>query len=270
MSSSQCFSSEKPNMLFYYVNGVANTEEDAKQTTQRIGEIIKEGIGEGEEKPICLDAHYNDSTPTERIATNVLLICLGFSCVAYWMNQESKKKWNTCNMIVGAAGVCAICALFIDQFKIQDYKNKISGELTEEIKYFLNKNPLNIANLILHSQGADIGARSLSYLEEYKDRIRVITLGGMVTIRQDIGYKVKNFMFENDPIQIQKLDFDEILKLTCTKDSKDLIILKKDRFTCGVIHGLADIVINPLTHGVMDYLAHTDVKQSICCLLNED
>ena len=62
----------------------------------------------------------------------------------------------------------------------------------------LKKNLKNKANLILHSQGADIGYLTLRILSNYQNRIRVITLGGMVSIPEVMAFKVKNYVFQVD------------------------------------------------------------------------
>ncbi|MGE0197298.1 MAG: hypothetical protein AB7H48_07885 [Parachlamydiales bacterium] len=182
---------------FFFMNGIMNEDKDGSTTTDVIQSIIKE-------EPIFkvgkafVVFHYNDAAPTERVIQEVALGIGGAIATGYSIDKEVKKKGDAVSRSIGFAGACAIFGAVYDYKNMQEDKNRIASSLAGRVSKFLEEDKSNIANLILHSQGADVGYRTLEILEKYKDRIRVVTLGAMTTIPNGMCDRVVNYKFTND------------------------------------------------------------------------
>ncbi len=115
----------------------------------------------------------------------------------------------------------------------------------------MNENESNIANLILHSQGADIGYRALQQLGDYKDRIKVLTLGAMTTIPPDKGSVVVNYKFKNDWISLLFASPFEVLTIVIDQQQRNLVLKSLPEGLLGCNHGIDQYLAE---EGVRDYL----------------
>lgn len=83
---------------------------------------------------------------------------------------------------------------------IQDDKMDIARKMANKVKNFLKNNPGSHVLLIGHSQGAHITDLALDYLQHLHDRIRVITIGGLVKICQRKAKHVINVVNKGDTV----------------------------------------------------------------------
>lgn len=241
-----------PHIGFYFMNGIANTDGSGSKATEVIQEIIQES-SDFTEGATFVSFQHNNSAPTERMIQDIALGIGGLVAVTHSLNKESKKQGDTPSRIIGFAGACAIVGALYDYNKMQEDKNEIAKTLAGRVSKFLDEDKSNIANLILHSQGADVGYRSLELLSKYKTRIRVVTLGAMTTIPNNMCAQVINYKFNNDWIsRILALPFENTRKLMGQMDEREVIFLEKE---------------GALAHGVSDYLQDPYVKKSITFLL---
>lgn len=237
---------------FYYMNGIANTDESGSGATDVVQKIIQTAPNFEQDKTFVSFEH-NDSAPTERLLMEITIGIGGAVAVTHSLNKESKKQGDSASKFIGVAGACAIVGALYDYAKMQEQKNEIAETLAGRVSRFLDEHELNIANLIFHSQGADVGYRSLELLSKYKERIRVVTLGAMTTIPNSMCAQVTNYKFRNDWIsKLLALPFEITRESTDDMGQRDIILLEKE---------------GALAHGISDYLKEELVQDSLKNLL---
>ena len=160
---------------FYFVNGMANTDGHGRKATDAIREILQEASNFQDDR-VLVDFHLNDAAPTERVLLELAGAVGGAVALGYSINKEIKEEGDEFSRIIGFLGGIGITGAVIDYSQMQNDKNNIANKLAEKVAIFLRENEHNTANLILHSQGADVGYRALVTLSDYKQRIKVITL----------------------------------------------------------------------------------------------
>lgn len=173
----------------YFMNGMTTTKEEAKATAQKLREITG-----------CkVHLHHNDTTPASEATAAAAEIIFGLIGAIY--AAVSDKKTNTKKAIDTAIGIGSTVAI-ADGLRryhdIQVKKNETAKRLTAKVARYLRNNPRAHVTLVLHSQGADIADRL--NLSRYRDRIRVVTLGGMIPIAHKFAFKVINIQHERDLI----------------------------------------------------------------------
>jgi hypothetical protein len=237
---------------FYFVNGILSDDPYGSSVTQEIQTIIQSAGSFQTNGKAFVTFHPNFSTPAEKVVLDIFLIAIGTLVATYAINKEIEKKGDASSRALAALGICALVWGFYDYNKIQQEKNAIATNLAGRVSRFLNENPANVANLILHSQGADIGYRALEMLQSYKTRIRAMTLGGMVTIPNSMCSRVTNYKFSNDLVsRAVAAPFEEVRKV-CDQQQRGVTFLNSS----GI-----------LTHGVREYLKSPLIKQDLAFLL---
>jgi hypothetical protein len=168
------------------MNGVIATEDDARIIRRKISRITGERV----------KCHHNFTTPIERIGAYFALFVIGIGAFGYAL--KSKRERNE-KLAIGTIGIIAIAGAIIAYAKLQNEKNQLAEETARKIKRDLERSSDHRVTIVLHSQGADIGSRMFKdFTPNERKRIRVITLGGMVSIPNHYAAKVINFRFEND------------------------------------------------------------------------
>lgn len=237
---------------FYFMNGVANTDGSGSKTTEVIQKIIQESPDFVEDTTFVSFQH-NNAAPLEKLLEAAALAVAGTVAAIYSLYQELTEQGNNTTRLIGFVGACILANAGRDYEKMQENKNEIAKTLADRVSAFLDQDNANVANLILHSQGADVGYRSLELLSKYKERIRVVTLGAMITIPNNMCAQVTNYKFTNDWIsQFLALPFEMIRELTDGMGDRDIIRLEKK---------------GALAHAVNDYLQESSVKASLLHLL---
>jgi hypothetical protein len=159
--------------------------------------------------PVAL--HHNDTTPAEDAIGIFTKVALGSAGLGYALSSEKKtKEKKIADTAIGGASVIALLSALFDYKDIQDQKNESAEKLAQRVAGYLNRHPLYHITLIFHSQGADIGKRALRILDAFKDRINIVTIGGMVNISPSLAHRVVNFQNDGDMIShIAKFIFDD-------------------------------------------------------------
>ena len=173
----------------FYVNGMRAWHNYATQTKLTIQEIVQS-------ENVIL--HHNDSALDDRLLVDATLLISGIFSIVIGTRQESTKKGTERSKIFYTFGGVIIMMALVDYAKIQKEKNILASTLAKEVRSFLKKNKGNVVNLILHSQGADVGYRALTSLTMYKKQINVVTLGAMTTIPKSMCNRVVNYKFTGD------------------------------------------------------------------------
>ncbi|MCB0386508.1 MAG: hypothetical protein KDD43_14035, partial [Bdellovibrionales bacterium] len=83
---------------------------------------------------------------------------------------------------------------------IQETKGSCAQTLVGRVQAYLDANPQQDILLIFHSQGTHVGLQALSELQDYRGRIHVIGMGGMVRIPESLAKTVVNFAHTDDPV----------------------------------------------------------------------
>ena len=176
---------------FIYVNGIRTSKEDGEKTRKIIEDIIDQKI----------DFQYNDSVTNEKIVKIGIALTAGTFAGIYSINRESKGKGSDLTRIIGIGGAALIMCGAKQCAEINTAMNEQGQQLLNRINEFFQTYNYSPLNLILHSQAAYIGNLALTSLEpELKERIRVITLGGMTQISEDACDFVLNIQLNNDPV----------------------------------------------------------------------
>jgi hypothetical protein len=188
-----------PGRIFY-CNGITTSEEEALDHARQIERVTG----------VRTELHHNDTTSTDDVWGIVAKIGLGILGVAYAAGSEKKTtKKKAADTVIGGASAASIAWGLNDYRNIQRQKNASARDLADRAIEYLNEHPLYHITFILHSQGADIGLRALELLASFKDRINVVTIGGMVDVPTIAADRVVNFVNENDMVShLAKFVFD--------------------------------------------------------------
>ena len=183
-----------------YCNGMTTTQKLALNHAR----IVQELTG------LEVELHYNNTTSSEKALKITGKLGMGCLAVGYALASQRKfplGKWL--GRVIGLIGVISFVSGLIDLNGIEKQKTASAAAMAGRVAAYLDKHPLHHMTLILHSQGADIGHRALEKLAAYKDRINVVTIGGMIDIPDCLALRVVNFVNDNDMIaHLSKTLFD--------------------------------------------------------------
>lgn len=177
------------------------------------------------------------------------------------IDTEVLHNGSTTYLTIGAIGKNVIGGLFalgeckLDKalyslgkvFKIwlnvQKKKHTHAKELVGRVKAHLNENPNQKILLIFHSQGAHIGLKALKKLGDYKDRIEVLSMGGMVHIPKHLASKVTNLSNTDDPVPNWIAGF--------LSEKGEVIDLGRDHAETFFAHGADEYLKHDLTQQII-------------------
>ncbi|MCP5504457.1 MAG: hypothetical protein H7A41_04815 [Chlamydiales bacterium] len=178
----------------FFVNGVITSKKEAHKTARQIEKLTG----------VKVDVFYNKTTPLMTIisiAGKVLYGVLGLGYCAVTSPKKKKDQQEQDDRAIIAAGSVAALGLGVKEWHdVQVDKAKHGKALAKRIQARLEQSPHETVRLILHSQGAHVGLNALKHLQDYKDRIQVINLGGMVEIPQHMASHVTHFANSKDPV----------------------------------------------------------------------
>lgn len=178
-----------------YCNGMTTSKELAQDHVRTIAHLTG----------LEVELHYNDTTSTKKALRISSKLGLGSLAVGYAL--ASRGRWLS--KAIGITGIASLVSGVIELNKIDRAKNASADKMAGKVVSYLDAHPMNHMTLILHSQGADIGHRALEMLSSYKDRINVVTIGGMIDIPDNLARRVVNFLSDNDMISyLSKMVFD--------------------------------------------------------------
>lgn len=174
-----------------YCNGMTTSEELALTHARTISALTG----------IEVELHYNNTTSAQKALTILGKLGIGTLAVSYALVASKRFIFGMLiGRVIGLIGLSAFISGLFDIHTIEKEQISSAQRLANRVSSYLDDNPLHHITLILHSQGADIGHRSLEKLSEYKDRINVVTIGGMIDIPDHLALRVVNFVNDNDMI----------------------------------------------------------------------
>lgn len=218
----------------FYCNGMTTSLDDAEIHTKKIQKITKQEV----------ELHHNDTTPEERALESMIKMVLGILGVSYAVASEKKsKEKKLIDTAIGVSSACLVASALQDYVEIQKQKNRSAEELAGKAITYLKRNPLSHVTFVFHSQGTDIGQRTLHYLNDLKERIHVVTIGGMVSIYNELAHRVVNFQNIKDLVSKGAQGFFDWEAGARTR------VATKNR-SCET----------SFCHGSVDYLSHGRVK----------
>ena len=227
----------------FYCNGMTTTREQAEAHAKKIEKLTG----------IKVELHHNNTTSKDKTVAMGAKLLGGSVLLVYALAAEKKTTYKKIiDSAVGLSGLGLLIWGLHDYYEIQKQKNESAQKLADKVVSYLKKNPRNQATLVFHSQGADIGERALNLLHDYKDRIQVITMGGMVDIPSGAAKRVINFVDENDTVaQAAKATFGELSKAKSSQGKYTSVITRnKDGKTSGC-------------HGASYYLNRSTIRQTM-------
>ncbi|WP_316357271.1 hypothetical protein [Candidatus Neptunichlamydia sp. REUL1] len=233
---------------FFVMNGVANNDPSRGTLADQLQSSLD--LQSDAEISIrnIIDVIPNDTATLERMAADALLTGAAVLGGLYTLKKESEEDADKFkSRAIGVLSTAAGLGAAYDYVQIQKEKNDLADALAQKVSNFLN-NEQHSGNavLVLHSQAADIGYRALQNLRSLKDRIHVVTLGGMVTVPDEFANSVINFQFKEDLVtNVVAKPFDWMVR----QIDRDL------PRTINHSHGGE--------HSVRAYLDHNDVKSHL-------
>src|SRR5579872_2036428 len=177
----------KPRVFF--CNGMNNSRQDALKFCR----LFQEKLG------IQPELIYNDATTpgrTNKIAKFTLgttLLNVAGATLALAVFPPAALAFAGTTI---ASGVCVGEELH----QIQHDKMDVSREMAQKVGLYLRSNPGARAVLVAHSQGVHVTDMALEQLRDVRHRIRVITLGGMVSICGKRAERVFNLINRGDSV----------------------------------------------------------------------
>ena len=173
----------------FYVNGMTATREEAKRDCDAIAAKSCSSV----------ELHHNNTTSSSDFGAMIAKAAIGAVGLLFaTAPRRRSKKRAIVDIGIAVASTASIASAAHDYGSIQKRKNASAVELARKVKAHLVANPLCDVTLIFHSQGADIGQKALNLLRDYRFRIRVVTLGAMVTLPEGSARDVTNFRNAND------------------------------------------------------------------------
>lgn len=179
------------NTQIFYTNGIITSKKEAKKCCKTIEDITGQ--------PVSL--HYNDTTSSERVIDISVKLVGGTILLAIAVSDEKESDEKVLlDTAIGLGGAMLVGSGLYDLAQLQNDKNESAEKLANRVTRYLEIDSTRKATLVFHSQGADIGLRALPLLRSFKDRIEVITIGGMVSIPNKLANRVCNFKMNGDPV----------------------------------------------------------------------
>jgi hypothetical protein len=227
-----------------YCNGMTTSEELALNHAKTIADLTG----------VEVELHHNNTTSTEKALKISGKLVIGCLAVSYTLATRKRFLFGVwLSRIISLTGLVTLTSGMIDLNKIDKEKDASAQILAGRISAYLDAHPLQHMTLIFHSQGADIGHRALEKLTIYKDRISVVTIGGVIDIPDSLALRVVNFVNDNDMIAyLAKTLFDS----QSGKKTKVQIKDRKSRYL--------------ESHYSSDYLRRPEVKQTILDLVKSN
>lgn len=180
-------------MRVFYCNGMTTTEEAALDFCRDIEK--KTGTS--------VELVHNDTTPSTQVVSGSVKSAIGALTMTIGIVMLRKQK--PIEKIIAIALTILGTGLVIwglsEYSEIQKKKNEKARQLAYRLIHHLENNPTKWATLLLHSQGADIGRRALEHMDSnLRQRINVITIGGMILIPKNLVNRVVNIQDDSDDI----------------------------------------------------------------------
>ena len=173
-------------------------------------------------------------------------VLVGAGLVAYAEDSENDNPEKK----VGDAALRSMGSFLVDSglfdyADIQNLKNESAKQLADKVADHLKQNPRRHATLIFHSQGSDIGRRALAHLNDYKHRIHVVTMGGIVDIPDSFANRVVNFVDDTDVIaHVAKATFNQLADQQPMTHTQ--VVTKNGECKTAACHGAVDYLKDPV------------------------
>ena len=209
-----------------YTNGILTESDAALKTAQEIRQIAQ----------IDTEVLHNGSTPLSTVGTigkHVLCGIVDLGMYAFGSGEKQHLK----------DGIGEFGKAFQVWAKIQSKKSVHATELAGRVQAHLDADPESKILLVFHSQGAHIGLQALSKLSKYKDRIEVLSMGGMVRIPEYLASRVTNVSNSNDPVSN--------LIAAVLSGGHSLVDLGKNHTTSPLGHYASEYLNHPHTHDIL-------------------
>ncbi|QVL56846.1 MAG: hypothetical protein KFB93_05530 [Simkaniaceae bacterium] len=175
----------------FFINGIITSRKEANKTARKIEDLTG----------LKVDVFYNKSTPLTKIISIAGKVIYGVLGLGYYATTERKSEKEADDRTIIAAGSVAALGLGIKEWHdVQVDKAKHGKALADRVEAHLVAHPNESVRLILHSQGAHVGLNALKHLKDYKERIQVVNLGGMVEIPKHMASQVTNLSNSKDPV----------------------------------------------------------------------
>ena len=179
-----------PGKIFY-TNGMITTQGEAEKHVATLRR--KAGVD--------VELHHNDTTPLEKLIVLFAKISVGVVGLGYAIGSQKKtRRKRNFDLAIGIGSAGLLIWAYLDFREIQNRKIASAELLAKKVAFYLEQNPLSQVTLVFHSQGAHIGCLALEKLAYLKDRIDVVTIGGMVNIPDHLANTVMNFQNDGDYI----------------------------------------------------------------------
>jgi len=166
-----------------YTNGILTDARGAAATAEQINQLTG----------IDTEVIHNGSTSLDTAGKIGAHLVDGVSRLAWY-------AFNTDNSKMRDQGLSSLNKAVTVWLKVQEEKESCAKTLTGCVQTYLDQDKSREILLVFHSQGAHVGYQALQILEQYKGRIHVIAMGGMVRIPDAMAKTVVNLAHRDDPV----------------------------------------------------------------------
>lgn len=235
-----------PGKIFY-TNGMTTHLQEAEKHCDELRKITAADV----------ELHHNHTTPADKVNEMLLKTAIGVVGLTYALTSEKKtSEKKAVDTVVGVGSGGLLVWALKDFADIQHEKNESAAALSKKVTAYLDKHPLYHVTLVFHSQGADIGYRALQQLAHLKNRIHVVTIGGMVNIPDSFASRVVNF--QNDGDFISKL-----AQTAFDLDPGKKTRVKTSSHSKGLVapHVTTDYLVNPIIRDTLRSLSQPKTYQ---------
>lgn len=173
---------EPQSFKFFYVNGMGNSEDDAKTTKIALEQEIQWNCGSGH----SLELHWNYATPDFSLFKKS--VCIGGAggiLIGATYDKDNRKRGGLIGGVIGGVGGFCIAEMITSQ-----QKETIASDLISKVVASA-QTPNRTVVLLFHSQATDISQRFFSQLQTSpggqklaSERVVVFNVGGGPSSRE--------------------------------------------------------------------------------------
>ena len=166
-----------------YTNGILTDACGAAATAEQINQLTG----------IDTEVIHNGSTSLETAGKIGVHLVEGIARLAWYaLNTDSSKMRDQ--------GLSSLSKAVKVWLEVQKEKESCAMTLTGRVQAYLDQDKSREILLVFHSQGAHVGYQALQALEQYKGRIHVVAMGGMIRIPDAMAKTVMNLAHNDDPV----------------------------------------------------------------------
>ncbi len=195
----------------FFVNGIRTNVCQCRGSARNIYDIANHAIRQYQQidPETCLygvACSHNDTFLDEEVQNLIMrncLISIAVGCGITGAGLIGGKNIGRAFLVGVITTLITFCVLnTLRAPSISEKEEAVANSLVGRVRRYLDVGAQRIAVIVAHSHGSvitNLAFSELSKIQGYRGRIRIITLGGAITIKHKAGYEINNIADENDP-----------------------------------------------------------------------